>query len=153
MSFSIDSCKCGETTLLSSMMMVDIPCSHRYSKGAAFPSRPIGLRLNLKNSTTVLNTDVTIVELDQDNEQKDYDTYINSLAAKTVRKFTKFKKTPQIAKQIPTISIEKETSFANGKPMGFFSAVSEGIHKFSDYKKGTNETSASSDASSEDILH
>ena len=78
---------------------------------------------------------------------------ILSIAAKTVRKFSKFKKVNRIAEQIPVISIDKETRFANGKPLSFFSTVSEGIHKFADYKKSAGEHSSSSDVSSGDETH
>ena len=148
---TIENCKCGETALLSSMMMVDIPCSHRFNKGARFPSKADNIRLRLTKSTSKLTKEVSITELGTEDEPKDYNAMINSTAVKTVRKFTKCKNIHKISGQIPAINIEEETNFANGKPIGFFTAVSEGIHKFSDYKKERSGFSTSSDVSSGDF--
>ena len=150
---TIDTCNCGETKLLSAMMMVDIPCSHRYSKGAAFPSKPIDLKLKYKNNFQKFVTDFVIEEGHTEKRDFTYADYINEKAAKTVRKFSKEKKLKKIIKAIPKITIDDETQFANGKPLGFHKSVSSGIHLF--HKKNeknylNSETSEDTTESSSD---
>jgi hypothetical protein len=48
---SIEACSCGETVHLSSCYRTDIPCGHRYAKGARKPETPRELALKVKAST------------------------------------------------------------------------------------------------------
>ena len=127
------------------MMMLDIPCSHRASKGAPFPKKDDSMVLHIKNSFHKLVVDVVVKE-ETSEEQIDnkYDEYITKKAAQTVRKFCKEKKLKKIIKGIKPISIANETKFANGKPVGFFSSVSQGIHQFQKSKKIIEDTSETS---------
>ena len=68
-------CKCGETALISAMMLVDIPCSHRYNKGASFPSKPIDLSLKYENNFHKLEVDYVIEERHDEMQSHDYNSY------------------------------------------------------------------------------
>lgn len=151
---TIDECKCGETCLLSNMMRVDIPCSHRMLLGAHFPSIPEDNKLELCNSIEGLRIDFSIKERNSNGTPKNLNDVVNAKVAKTVRKFSKFKKIDAIADAIPKVDVEEETVFANGMPLKFFTAVSDGIHEFHDKKKKRNDSetspgTASSDTASE----
>ena len=144
-----NSCKCGETKLLSSMMLVDLPCSHRVTLGASFPTKPDNVILRIKNSIDSLSKEFIIEERESTQNAKDYNAHINENAARTIRKFSKFKKIAKIAEDITPIKIQDEVHFANGRPLGFYTSVSQGIHKYHDFKKEKNMMSSSnSDVSS-----
>ena len=138
---TIESCECGETKLLSSMLLIDLPCSHRMKLGAKFPEIPEKINLTLFNNFQSFVVNYKTVERPPDDKNADINIIVTSMAAKNVRKFSKFKKIAVIEKSIDHIDIADETSFANGMPLGFFKNVSQGIHKFHDFKKGKKETS------------
>jgi hypothetical protein len=48
---SVKACSCGETVHLSLCYHTDIPCRHRYAKGARKPETPRGLALKVRAST------------------------------------------------------------------------------------------------------
>ena len=128
-------CECGETQLLSNMLHVDLPCSHRMLLGAAFPSMPEENKLVLINSIDGLKIEYCVKERISKNTSISLNKAINEKAAKTVRKFSKFKKINVIAEGIPKIDVEDETAFANGMPLNFFISVSKGIHEYHEKKE------------------
>lgn len=138
---SIESCECGETTLLSSMLLIDLPCSHRMMLGARFPDIPEKINLTLFNNFKNLVVNYKTVDRAPDDKNADINSIVKSMAAKNVRKFSKFKKFAVIEKSIDPIDIANETAFANGMPLCFYKNISQGIHKFHDFKKAKSESS------------
>ena len=137
-----EKCACGETSILSAMMMLDIPCSHRMCKGANFPSKPKSLALKLKNGFGKLIVHLVVEKNEEETTDDNYEKFINRKAAATVRKFCKEKNIDNIKTSLDTIRLDDIEVFANGKPITFFSCVSSGIHQFHTTKPETIVTSA-----------
>lgn len=136
--------------LISAMMLLDISCSHRYNKGAPFTSKPLDLCLKYEINFHKLVVDYVIEERQDEQQSRDYSSYINGNAAKTIRKFSKEKKLKKISKSIKQINIDDEVQFANGKPIGFHKCVSDGIHLFHT-KKINDKASELTEFTSENI--
>ena len=109
--------------------------------GARFPEIPEKINLTLFNNFKKLVVIYKTVDRAPDDKNADINSIVKSMAAKNVRKFSKFKKFAVIEKSIDPIDIANETAFANGMPLGFFKNISQGIHKFHDFKKAKSESS------------
>ena len=148
---SNENCECGETKLLSEMMHVDIPCSHRMLLGVPFPPIPEENKIVMINSIEGFQIQYCNKERNVDNVNRNLNTVVNEKVAKTVRKFSRFKIIDVIADALQTVDIEEETVFANGMPLKFFKSVSHGIHEFHDKKKKKAADETSSDVSTGDL--
>ena len=144
-----EKCNCGETIILSEMMLVDIPCSHRMHKGAVFPKKPYDLTLKLKNSFEKLIVHLVVDEKVAESTEDNYEKYINRKAAATVRKFCKEKNLENIRNALEPFSLNDTEVFANGKPISFYECVSSGIHRF--YEVQPEILLTSSDKMSEEV--
>ena len=141
-----ETCKCGETTLLNSMMRTNLPCSHMLYKGAKFPEEP-EIELFLENNFQDFVIKYEEKQRESSNKTSDLNEVIKNKAASTIRKFTKCKNLKIIAPTVKQFNIDEETMFVSKMPLSFYSEVSNGIHKFHDYKK-KNALSTKSESTS-----
>ncbi len=144
------SCECGETTLLSSMMRTDLPCSHRVHRGAKFNDPP-DIKLVLRNNFNrekQLTIEYDEKERVSTTKSSDINFYINSKAVTTIRKFSSCKNVKIIKKSIQEVNVDEDDKFVAKMPLSFYSAVSDGIHQLHDYRKkkknGAQSTTSSS---------
>ena len=131
---TVETCECGETSLLNNMMRTNLPCSHKVFKGAKFPDPP-EINLILRNSF-----DKLIVEYEEKirsvaTKSEDFNDFLKTRTTKTIRKFSSCKNCSVIDKTVGKFNIDEETLFASKMPLSYFSEVSDGIHNFLDYKK------------------
>ena len=91
-----EKCKCGETAIISEMMMVDIPCSHRVLKGATFPTKPDNLKLKISNSFSKFIVCLSVEGTTDDIGKDTYNKFLNRSTVATVRAFTREKNTAEI---------------------------------------------------------
>ena len=128
-----ETCKCGETKLLSAMMRVDIPCSHQINIGKQFPPCP-SINLRLTNSYHGLKIDYEEHERNADSKTHQLEDILAEKAAREIRKRSKFKNKNEIKKTIDVINIDDESEYASGKPIKFYEEVTKGIHRYSEVK-------------------
>lgn len=145
-----DACECGETTLLNAMMRCELPCSHRVHKGAKFNEPP---NINLTLSNNFSHAKHLIIEYDEKErvtprKSNDVNSFINSKAVSTIRKFTSCKNVKIISKSIQEVSIDDEDQFVAKMPLNYYTVVSNGIHELHDYRKKKKNAIHSSVSSS-----
>ena len=129
-----ETCKCGETTILNNMMRTNLPCSHMLHKGAKFPEEP-EIELFLENCFHDFVIKYEEKQRESSNKINDLNASIKNKAAATIRKFTKCKNLKIITPTVKQFNIDEETMFVSKMPLSFYSEVSNGIHKFHDYRK------------------
>ena len=81
------------------MMMVDIPCSHRFLKGATFPTKPDNLKLKISNSFSKFIVCLSVEGTTDDIGKDTYNKFLNRSTVATVRAFTREKNTAEIKKK------------------------------------------------------
>ena len=77
----------------------------------------------------------------------DINSFVNTKVASTIRKFSSCKNIKIITQSVQDLDIDEETQFVSKMPLSFYTEVSNGIHKFHDFKKkrkGTQSTECSS---------
>lgn len=144
----IGNCECGENVLISRMLLIDFPCSHRIKLGEKFPEIPDNIHLILKNTFQELKVNYKIKERPSTNPIIDVNKVVNKKAAAKIKKFTPCKNLALIENSIPEVDVETETEFVSGMPLGYFSRISHGIHEFSDFKKKRSDSAGTSTSTS-----
>lgn len=131
---TLERCECGETKLLSSMMRIDIPCSHQLRIGKEFPECPV-IKLEISNNFKELKVKYEEQQRTGATSKKKLEEALSEKAVFEVRKRSKCKNKSLIMKSLNPVYVEGETQFANGMPKNFFVTVSDGVHIFKDPKK------------------
>ena len=153
-----DTCKCGETSLLSSMLNIDIPCSHRIHFGAQFPELP-KIDLKLVPCTKECVFKYSIINRDPPNSDANHINWLKNNAITAIKRYSHYKHKSEISKFVDEkFTIGEE--FVNGKPVEYYSLVNDGILHFykiqtqKDYEKQVlaedNKKEQSSDVTNSD---
>lgn len=72
---TIDHCECGENKLVSSIINVDMPCSHRCYLGCTFPS-PNELIFSFEQQWNKLEVEYNLIEFDDDESDEPFEKKI-----------------------------------------------------------------------------
>lgn len=87
------SCNCGETTLESSMLRIDLPCSHRLLKNAEYPDLPdVDFKLKLSSYESRCKYKLATINFDINQLEHDESASLQSDAVRNNVKFGKAKK-------------------------------------------------------------
>lgn len=127
-------CKCGESVLISKLLQNKIPCSHLIFLGMEFP------KINPPDLDTTINLTGEIFfeyEIDSNSNEVELDlnyySYIRNYAVKIIKKYSHNKdKKNEISSyaQEELNFIEPPQEFALGYPVEVFKVIYEGIKKF-----------------------
>ena len=131
-----NACQCGETALLSSMLHIDIPCSHRLHLGAHVPELP-DIDLKLVPCTNECVFRYTIVNRDPPDTSADHINWLKNNAVATIKRYSHYKHKTEISKFVDD-KFNIGTEFVNEKPLGYYSLVNDGIihfHKIQNQKE------------------
>ena len=123
-----DTCACGETALLSSILGVDIPCSHRVHLGAHFTELS-RIDLKLVPCTNECVFKYTVVNREPPNTDADHINCLKNSAICAIRRYSHFKHKSTISKFVED-NFNSGAEFVNGKPLEYYSLVNEGIIYF-----------------------
>lgn len=133
-------CKCGESILISSTLDAHIPCSHLYHLGDKFPDIDPP-EITLKNTFQdhlVFEYDInTIAQVHID---MDYYTKIRNYAYRTIKRYSHSKSKNEINEFVQSRLKfdENPEKFILGNPAKVFSVIDEGIRFFYRAKKDKN---------------
>ena len=141
----IDTCLCGDTALMSAMLRINIPCSHRIKLGASFPCLE-DVEFELIPSTTKCTFKYTIIEREPPKTNEEHICWLKNSAISTIRRYSHFKHRSQI-KEFVERNFSLGTSFVNGRPLEYYSLVHKGILEF-DVQRRVKENSKDPDESS-----
>ena len=129
---SNDHCNCGENKLLSSILDVKIPCSHRLAMGTTFPECPkINLPLSKQWNELIFEYNVLppINELRTHGENESSKMY----AISTIRRFSGYSKRDEIEQYVCThYNIEGDSFFISGKEVSLIQLIYDGIEHFTE---------------------
>ena len=134
---TIDSCKCGETLLESSLYRINIPCSHMVYLGASFPSIP-DVCLNIHTEQTKCSFEYTVINRTNETPAHDSTYGIKNQIVKNIRRYSHFKKKPLIEEYVME-HFNIRGDFVLGKPIEYFTITYEGIMHFKELSKIRNE--------------
>ena len=93
---TIDSCECSENKLLSAMMNIDIPCSHRYKMGKQFPECPF-IKPVIKPQNEKLEIIYNVLPIDQNAARQNEDFHDKQYVIGQIRRFSHFSNKDKIA--------------------------------------------------------
>ena len=128
------SCLCGESILISSMLGVNLPCSHLFFLGMEFPKLEAP---NLNLDDIDINTRKLIYKWDFVDSHKvetndDYFQKVRQYTSKVIRRYSHHNKKEDVEQfvlqKLPFTDIP--TSFILGYPKEIFSVIHEGILHF-----------------------
>lgn len=130
--FEQNSCDCGESTLMSAMLGIPLPCSHLYSKGKTFPNlqQP---KLNMVNLfKSELFFEYTELPSKKIEVNADYYDRVRKYVYKTIKRYShnqnKKKIQDFVNEKLPFVN--EPTEFVLGYPVEIFSLIDEGISLF-----------------------
>ena len=129
----IEECTCGETALVSSMLRLDIPCSHRVFLGAKFPELP-KINLILTPSMKGCKFKYTLIDRELPIRETAHLNWLKKSAVEVIKRYSHFKHRSMINSFVED-NFKIGTSFVNGKPVEFYSLVHEGIFHFDNLRK------------------
>ena len=127
---TVNTCECAETVLESSMLRLDLPCSHRIFKGATYPDFPdISLSMKMETSCSKCEKKLTVINIEVNPvEHED----VNELKKDAVRNIIKFGKTKkETAEKFVDENLHVgEDAYVMGRPLSYYSLIHKGIMKF-----------------------
>lgn len=131
------SCKCGESCLLSSMLRAKIPCSHLFFLGMPFPViKPPKIELENKFQGEIFY-EYKIFDSQKVQTNFDYYVRIRKIVVENIRKFTHYSEKKEIIehveKKLPFIKTPEV--FVLNKPIEAITTIDEGILIFSQKKE------------------
>lgn len=135
-------CQCGEAVLLSSMLSIQLPCSHLIFLGASFPEIEVQ-DLDMNNSTKgELIIEHNYVKSEKVELNNDYFANIRKYAYKIIKRYTHCQAKEKIAAYVDEKLIfdEDPTKFVLGYPIKVFDVIDQGILLFKKEKQVTNDT-------------
>ena len=126
---TVDKCLCGETIFESTLLKINIPCSHRVSKGATFPELP-DFNLIMNPSINEFKLTTNIIPRERRAQSYDEIKILKENAVKTIKKYSHSKDKASITQYVDENLSTIGESFANGKPMNYHSVVHNGIIRY-----------------------
>ena len=129
---SQNQCHCSENCLEKAMLGIDIPCHHRLSLNASFPSLPINITLHSRYSTLVKEYEVLpppdpVDDVSAEDAEKSY-------ACKVIQHCTHNKDHDAIAAFVEG-NYEPSDEFVNNTGASIISLISQGVVQFSKNQK------------------
>ena len=142
---TINKCLCGETVLMSAMLRIDLPCSHRVVLGAVFPCLD-AVEFDLIPSTTKCAFKFTVLEREPPSTAVEHVSWLKNSAISTIKRYSHFKHRSLIREFVDK-NFTIGTSFVNGRPLEYYSLIHKGILDF-DGRRRVQEYSKTEDESS-----
>lgn len=136
-----NSCNCGDSLLISSMIGVQLPCSHLHYLGIDFPkvTPPKISMINQTNGELIIEYDFKTSENVQTNSS--YYTKMHKYVISTIKMYSHSKKANAIKKfvldKLPFDKVPEK--FVLGYPIEVFSAIDQGVLRFYKAKKITKK--------------
>ena len=129
-STTIESCSCAETILESSMLRIDLPCSHRLFKGAVYPDSPdVTINMSLDSPDTKCKNVNTIINVEYNPPQRDSFESLKKDAVRNIIRFGKGKKS-DVEKFVAENFSTEEEGFVLGRPLFYYKLIHQGIMHF-----------------------
>ena len=129
---TIEECQCGETIHESSLLRIEIPCSHRYFLGAKFPALP-NVELTLKSQWDKAIFENTILNLEKEAPLNDNIETLKESAAKNIKRYSHFKNKATI-REFVDLNFKEVEAYVMGKPIGYYEVIHDGIMHFKEMK-------------------
>ena len=124
-----DRCFCGENKLLSSILGIDIPCSHRHHLGAVFPDCPT-ITPVISQQWLSLELKFEILNEERNPVQDNPDYYDKKYCIDQIRRFSHFKNKDKIKAFVESKYHHDGSSFIGKKPISVIQLITEGIFYF-----------------------
>ena len=129
-----DHCYCNENKLVSAIMDIDIPCSHRCSLGATFPECP-KIDIPLIKQWNELVVDYNIIPVSHDTHDYDENLGAKKYAVNIIKRFSCYTKKEEIEKYVnDNYTSDDEECYIDGKDVELIKLIFRGIKIFSDKK-------------------
>ena len=128
------SCYCSENKIVSQLLEIDLPCSHRLACGTQFPKCPqFSIQIN-ETFDHLVDDDIIEIEndeiniIDEYNRNKEYATAI-------IRRYSNFKDVDKIMSYVEhSYCSESDNFFILNKPVSLIQLIDEGVSYFTDMK-------------------
>ena len=144
-----DRCSCSENRLISSMLNIDFPCSHRVFLGAPIPSCP-KIQPSIRPSTQKLVISYNVLPPDNTTVQLPPDEYDKQYAVDTICRFSHYSNKDLIRKFVNEnyLPAGEGAEFLLSKPVSLLQVIANGIVDFTARKQ--KEKSESTEVSQDE---
>ncbi len=136
-----EKCECGEMALESSMMRIQIPCSHMVSCGAEFPPLP-DVDLYLYPCWSKGTFSCTRLERENEAPPMDKQAKLKESAIKSIKRYSHYRNKAEIREFVER-NFDDEQGYALGKPVNFYRLTHKGIVHFSNLNRKPDDLTTS----------
>ena len=131
---TIQSCRCNENKLVSSMLRIDMPCCHRHILGAPFPACPVVRpRIELQWDQLVISYNV----LPPENDITPHDVHFSEkkYIVDQIKKYSKFKDISQIEEYVNMNYTLDQSQYIDARPLSAIQLITEGVFIYANMQK------------------
>lgn len=130
-STTLTSCKCSENKLLSSLLGINIPCSHRIALGAQFPDVPL-LEIEFSKQWNELKVEYNVIPPAQSIQTYDENKGAKAYAVNIIRRYSGYTKKEEIENYVnQNYDGDEETCFISDTEISVIQMIYKGISEFS----------------------